>query len=65
MPDMLITKRPNNTTNSRLISVPEQTVDQLINSKFQEYIKSFSLTFSRISFVILIKKGESCSKKIK
>ncbi len=51
MPDMLITKRPNNTTNSRLISVPEQTVDQLNNSKSQEYIKSFSLTFSRKSFV--------------
>ena len=65
MPDMLITKRPNNTTNSRLISVPEQTVDQLINSKFQENIKSFSLTFSRKSFVILIKKWKSCSKKIK
>ena len=65
MPDMLITKRPNNTTNSRLISVPEQTVDQLNNSKSQEYIKSFSLTFSRKSFVILIKKWKSCSKKIK
>ena len=29
MPAMLIKKRPNNTTNSRLISVPEQTEDVL------------------------------------
>ena len=29
MPAMLIKKRPNNTTNSRLISVPEQTEDEL------------------------------------
>jgi hypothetical protein len=29
MPAMLIKKRPSNTTNSRLISVPEQTEDVL------------------------------------
>jgi hypothetical protein len=29
MPAMLITKRPNNTANARLILVPEQTEDEL------------------------------------